>query len=227
MPGGRPSNIDTIIGRDDNGRDVTVADRIVQLLRTGAYFEQACAVAGVHKETAYGWLRIAGRLRIVHRGDLPAELGDHDRRCVEFSDAVLEAEATWEVVALGQLERLGRGGIDEEVTTEEHDDAGKLTKKVTRKSVTLPDARVLMWRLERRFPSRYGRRDDDAPSGADRERSHSERVDDLVDVFEAYLAGRADAEAEAQAAAPVTIDATSSPSSPRKRRPRPRKAIEP
>src|SRR5437660_1070835 len=98
MPTGRPSLIDAIVGCDDEGSEFTVADRIVAGLRAGNYFEQATAAAGIHKETAYGWLRVAAQTRIRAKGrtleDL--QLCDHERRCVEFSDAVVRAAARWE-----------------------------------------------------------------------------------------------------------------------------------
>lgn len=156
---GRPSDIDKIIGHRDDGTPITVADKIVGGLRVGAYFETAIAAAGVGKETAYGWLRTAGRLRIKSRGDLTTlDLTDHEQACVRFSDAVAEADAEWELRILGDLERLGRGDIEIGHTTTETDAEGNVTKIVTRTERTLPDTRVLLWRLERRFPDRYGRR---------------------------------------------------------------------
>jgi transposase-like protein len=55
---------------------------MVQALRMGLYVETACALAGIHKETYYEWLRQAKREQDVE-----------DSKFVIFSDAVEKAQA--------------------------------------------------------------------------------------------------------------------------------------
>lgn len=214
----RPALLRAVIGRNaDTGEPITVHDRIVNALRAGAYFEQACAFAGIHRDTAYGYLSIAGRIRLRTIGEPDVEgLSDHERDCLAFSDAVGEADAQWEVNALLTLERLGRGGIpqiktvvkrgasttnDEGVTVE-----GPVLEVTTTTEASLPHAQVLMWRLERRFPSRYRRPGEqdadrgDTPDGL----SLENRQEGLVGNLEAYLQGQADEAAAAAAPAKVT-----------------------
>lgn len=204
MPGGRPSNITTVVAHDPNtGADITVADRIVNGLRAGAYFEQCAAAAGVHKETAYGWLRIAGQARIRAKGaGLDSiDLTDHEQACVAFSDSVAEAEAGWELGALATLERLGRGDIEQTTVIVEADAQGIVLKRSTRTTRTLPDARVLLWRLERKHRDRYGRPADLERNPPGETLTHDERVDNVASTFTSYLQGVADAEAAAAAEA--------------------------
>lgn len=160
MPGGRPSNIDTVIRTTEEGRDVTVADDIVNALRAGSYFEPAALAAGTTKTTAYGWLKRAGALRIeaaAHGGNLDAlPLNPHDRSCIAFSDAVREARAQWEIGALATLERLARGGIERVRTVKKVDAQGNVLETTETTEHTLPDAKVLIWRLERAFPDTHG-----------------------------------------------------------------------
>lgn len=215
---GRPSNLTTVIGYTEEGDPITVGNRIVNALRAGAYFEQACSAAAVHKETAYGWLRIAGKARIRARGDLDSiddTLTDHERACLTFSDSVAEAESSWEVGALALLERLARGGIAQVKTVVKVDTKGKVLETTTTTEHSLPSAQVLEWRLERRFPQRYGRRisiEDDRES-----MSEEEREEAVLDVFDAYLQGVTDE----QARAGVELELAPGATKPRRRRRKP------
>lgn len=191
------SNIATIVGRTELGDPITVGDRIINALRAGAYFEQACAAAGVGKETAYGWLRLAGQVRIRTAGDPDlARLTDHERQCFRFSDAVLEAEGQWEIGALATLEQLARGGIEQLKTVVKVDVTGNVLETTRETKHTLPSAAVLMWRLERKHPERYGRRPEGDSGSGERSLSIDDRAVALVETFSAYLQGREDAKAE-------------------------------
>lgn len=212
---GRPPLIRAVIGHNaETGEPITTFDRIVNALRAGAYFEQACAFAGIHKDTAYGWLSIAGQIRLRTAGDPDREqLTSHEADCLDFSDAVAEADAQWEVNALLTLERLGRGGIPIEKVVTKRGPAttnpqgervdGPILETTTTKESSLPHAAVLMWRLERRFPKRYRR-----PGEQDSERGDTpdgltleDRQEGLIGNLETYLAGAAAGAAEATAPA--------------------------
>lgn len=192
---GQPSKIDAIVSHRDDGTPITVFDRIVSALRVGQYFEHATAQAGVSKETAYGWLRLAGRLKIEAKGQLVdvAAITAHEARCIEFSDAVAEAESSWEAGALATLERLARGGVKVTKTVTKRDGAGdgaKVLEVTTTEEVLAPNAQVIEWRLTRRFPGRYGQRVEiTGADGGPLVMSVEDRTDALASQFEAYLAG--------------------------------------
>ena len=184
----RPSSIHAVLGHRADGTAITVADRIVTALGAGSYFEQACACAGVHRETAYEWLRVAARLRIRARDE--ETRSDRERWCVELSDAVERAEAQWELSTVTSLDTLGGGGVLHTVETVKTDADRTLIEKTVRSSRALPDARVLMWRLERRFPEQYGRRIEPHPPTAEHVLSLDERASALLESAKAFEAGQ-------------------------------------
>lgn len=202
---GRPSKIDQIVGTvtdaDGTERNVTAAERIVSGLRIGGYFEPTCASAGVHKETAYGWLRIGAQLHAraaAHDTDLDGiEATDHERKCAAFSDAVLQAEAEWETHALGTLESLGRGGTQVRTVTEKQDAEGNVIERTVRTETLPPNPQVIEWRLTRRHSQRWGDRVEVLGGSIDGQLSLNDRAQALSDEVRAYLEGIADSEAPA------------------------------
>lgn len=162
---GRPSEIDSVIGRHPHTHDpVTVSDRIIETIRLGGYMETAAARAGVHKQTVYGWLDTGAKtFKRLNAGTAkPSDLTEHEWRCLEFSEAVDLAEADSEVEQLALLAELGQGGRQVTSTTTRTTPGPQgapdvVVDRTTKTETLLPDARVLMWRLERRHPARYGR----------------------------------------------------------------------
>lgn len=209
MPGGHPSPLSRIIGQREDGTTVTVADQIINARRAGAYIEHAAANAGITKETVYEWLRVAGRARIRAKGRPVTELDltDHERECLGFSDAVAEAEGQWLVNQVATLESLARGGVQQVTTIIETDSQQQVVKSTTRTTHTLPNAAVIMWRLERAFPQQFGRRIEvTTPPTA---LSDAERAAELLTGIQSYLEGHDDGASESAPLAP-----------PRKRAPR-------
>lgn len=138
---GRPTKIDQVIDHrevmDDQGvvtgtQPVTVADRIVEHLLRGSYLETAAAAAGVARETLNAWLRGAAEAgAALHRGD---RITAAQRRLMEFSHAIDQAQAEAEQADLSRLDLLADG----------KDPAVAL--------------RAVQWRMERRRPKRWGPR---------------------------------------------------------------------
>lgn len=202
--GGRPSNIDKVIGsrHNDDGTDtpITVADRIVANVRIGGYLEPAIATSGESKATVYGWLKLGGKaaLKVVGRDPTSAGLTKHELACLHFSDAVERASSEWHLNALALLEQIGRGGLPQvrETVKVERTATGTNAdgsvryamvevERSTTTTHTLPNAQVLIWRLRHRFPDLY--RDRVEVVGAS-DLSDEERVAALIDGFETYLA---------------------------------------
>jgi hypothetical protein len=160
MPGGRPPKLQTIVATLDDGTKVTARDRIIQVLRLGGYVETAAATCGIDKTTIYEWLKVGAAANDAHhrQGTPLSKLTTHQRNCMEFSNAVAQAQALAEVDDLATLAELGAGGKHVQVQTTKRDKDGNVLEATTRTEVTQPNAAVLMWRLERRFPEKYGRR---------------------------------------------------------------------
>ena len=126
-----------------------VFDAIVGFLKAGAYVETAVAAADVHKDTFYDWLRTAAQ-------DFEA---GRDTIHVRFSDAVKSAQATSEVRDLAIIGRAATGHTAVAVCPECDEKArctqcGKYIQITTNSQWT-----AAAWRLERKFPKKYGRRD--------------------------------------------------------------------
>lgn len=202
-----------------DGVEITAAQAIIEAVRVGSYLEPAIRAAKVGKSTVYGWLDVAARARArtIAADHLtnPTErakakrLTKHEQRCIEFSDAVEEAQGEWEVAQHTLLERLARGGTVLTSTTVKvevvRDAQGQIVvgedgkpverelERSTKREVLGPDPRVIQWRLERMHPDRYGRRvavfaGDDPGRG---EVSEDDRVDRLLAEAEAFMEGAA------------------------------------
>lgn len=196
---GRPPAIAQPIG---DGTE-TVADRIVSSIAAGNYFEQACAAAGVGKVTAYRWLREGALAARTIASNPDATLEGNAPLYLNFWNAVEEAEGRWEVGALTTLESLGRGasmgpdgkmrGPRKIVETEKLDPQGRVIETSRRTEWLPPDSAVLMWRLERKDPARFGKRVEIAQTIPD-PLSRDDKAALIADQAETYLAALADAE---------------------------------
>lgn len=182
MPAGRPSKLTD-----------QLADQLCAHLRTGHYIETACALVGISKQSLYTWLKNGARLR--DQGIALSKLGAHDRRCVEFLDAVERADAEALDRDMLRLTALGRGGLEttevREVTTPE----GKVKEKITITRQLAPNPQVLEWRMERRWPALFARPparvEVSGPDGGPLELTTEERAEQLAADAELFLAGAA------------------------------------
>jgi transposase len=159
---GAPVKVDQVLRIDENGHAVTIAEHVVEKLRTGNYVEQAAKSAGLHKSTVYDWLHQGARIStdILQGRRTRPRAGSVERKLLDFSDAVAAAEAEWEVAANDGLERLSQPRtVTETRETVETDSEGKETgkKTMTLTKVEEADSATIRWRLERRFPDRYGK----------------------------------------------------------------------
>ena len=90
------------------------------------------------------------------------DLSARQRHCADFLAAVRTAQAEAEQRDVLRLAQLARGGLPQSRTTERwefgEDGERRLVERTTVTTTTLPDLRALTWRLERRFPDRWQRR---------------------------------------------------------------------
>ena len=118
-------------------------ERIVAAVRAGNAFGPACEAAGVSAWTGYEWVRRG-------RGD------DPDRPTTPlyaaFADAVRQAETADELETIARLKRHGeRRLLEDSVTVLPNGTT------ITVRRWSVPDVRPDMWRLERKYPNRWGR----------------------------------------------------------------------
>ena len=134
-----------------------IQDKIVAAIRHGNYIETAAALAGIRKDTFYDWLRKGARATT-------------DDRYRNFSDAVFEAMAQSEAEAVAAIDTAGMPHDVVKTRTIRKPlildgrpvldaDGNQLyIEEIIEESTVETDWRALAWRLERRFPRRWGHR---------------------------------------------------------------------
>lgn len=152
---GRPPKIDHPLRSTRDGATITVADEIIERVRAGATRADAAGSVGIAKSTLQLWIRDGARA--ATRRLQGEELDDQDQVLADFSDREAQATAEWKVEQELQLGVLSSGRT-RLIETQKLDAAGNVLERTTRKEGLEPDARVIMWRLERRFPEQYGTR---------------------------------------------------------------------
>lgn len=130
-----PSHLGTTARRSKLTPDVH--DRLVEALEAGNYRETAARLAGIGVSTLYSWLE---------RGEADRE---HERATehLELVEAIEKAEADAEQRAISVIERAAVGYKDPD---------GKYHPG---------QWQAAAWRLERKFPDRWGRREKVEHSG--------------------------------------------------------------
>lgn len=105
-------------------------ERVVDAISAGNYMETAAAYAGIAKDTLYAWLKRGARERARVEKNPRFSVRKEERPFVEFSDAVKKALAESEM---------------QDVTT-------------ISTAAALGTWQAAAWRLERKFPDRWGNR---------------------------------------------------------------------
>jgi hypothetical protein len=163
--GGRPPKLDAPLTTRPDGTVVTIADRILASVAAGNYIETAAASAGIHKTSVYEWARVGARVNAaLMAGQRRSEFTKHERRCAEFSDALLRAEAEAEAADVTVAAQLAQGGLKQRtvktVKRTKKDTAGQVLEShetaETTETSTLPDGAMIRWRLAKRHPERWG-----------------------------------------------------------------------
>lgn len=104
--------------------------KIVDALKMGNYIETASALAGVHKSTVYDWLKRGAREKDRINKSPNARMKKEEEPFVRFSDVVEKAMAEAEQRDLLIIAKASQ-----------------------------QDWKASAWRLERRFPHRWGRKE--------------------------------------------------------------------
>lgn len=166
---------------------VALIERISVILRAGAYVETAAAMVGLNKSTFYDWLK---------RGAL-AEPGAPGIEGLyrDFSDAVERSMAESEFRDLMCIDQAANGrpnrylmkkGPDGRDTDQfEFDGEGK---PILLTQGTKPEWTAAAWRLERKFPKRWGRVDRlelaDGDAGTDPDKmDHQQRESKIEEIL--------------------------------------------
>lgn len=105
-------------------------ESICQALRAGNYIETAAAMNGIAKSSYYLWLRRGARERERLDKSKRARPKKSERPYLLFSDAVKKAEAQSEAMSVARIAKAGQEGAWQ----------------------------AEAWRLERKYPDRWGRK---------------------------------------------------------------------
>lgn len=144
--GGRPSKLTP-----------ETAEKILAAVRQFQRLDVAAGIAGVGRETLYGWLRIGIRTRNrLTTTAMPSNLTEHERRCADFLARVEEAHAFAEAAAVHSIKN---GGLQPSIETKithrcvGHHDGEPVWVTETVTTEKPPDTRNIQWLLERRNPA--------------------------------------------------------------------------
>jgi hypothetical protein len=103
---------------------------IIKVIRSGNYIETACAYVGINKTTFYDWLKKGAREKQRVEDNPRAKVRKDLQKYVDFSEEVDKALAHAEIRDVAII--------------------GKAAEK---------EWQAAAWRLERKFPDRWGRKD--------------------------------------------------------------------
>lgn len=125
-------------GSPSIGRKVSlkqeVADKILGYIRAGSYIETAVVAAGIAKSTYYNWLAIVAeerkQIEAARLAETPYRTSPQVRKLIKFVDAVEKAMAESEIYDLSKI-----------------------------KMASDKNWQAAAWRLERKYPKRWGRQD--------------------------------------------------------------------
>lgn len=196
---GRPSNIEKTI-YDPDGKTTTALERIPELIRVGMYLEPACGAAGIRPHAAYEWLRdgalASNQKHTAEQLGIACELTPYQEACIRFNHAVIHAETSWEVEQNVLLGQLARGGLQTTRTTVKTDKDGAIIETSTVTEILPPDAKVIEWRLTRRFVERYGHRIEVSAGDRGEHLTDVDVAEQLIGSVEEFLGAGREAESE-------------------------------
>lgn len=130
------------LGRTPDWTNPQTLNRIIDSVAGGCYMAAAATAAGIHESTLYRWLAEA------QNDDAPEPLR-------EFRERITRARGLAEETAVSFLWEVSKGGHLIKRSTR-NDSTGD--GYVVEESFTAPDAKPVMFLLERSFPQRWSRR---------------------------------------------------------------------
>lgn len=201
-----------------DGDPITVGHLIVTYVLAGNFLDVAAHAAGVDPPIVRGWLRTGADIhQRRRRGEDGRRYSANQRRCERFALAITEALATAEARGVHLLDQLATGPVTRKTTRKwietTDPDTGETIRTgevaVTEQVIHHPpDARVLMWRQQIRWPANWKPRADLTDTDPDDPIAPAE---DPLDDFDRQLTAIVDRKAESTKAlleAGVDVNAT-------------------
>jgi len=170
-PGRPPTDLGAVVAYvehpDGKREPVTLADRIVETIGSCLFLQDAAAAVGFPVETLRLWRKTGARVsrQLLNGEKRLSDLSKYEQQCGELSIRWDRAEMEARKSLLGVTWKVATGGVTRtEVTTKvvhnENVDpsAGRVIETTTKEIEVLPNASMLSWLLERRWPDDFGRR---------------------------------------------------------------------
>lgn len=138
-----------------------VQDRILTALRAGNFFSVACELAGISETAGREWLA-RGNGTTKRRGGAP--------EFAAFAEAVKKAESEAEVASVLRIRKAAKGGeVIKKKTVTKYDAKGNVKEQIEETEYSEPVWQADAWFLERKFNTRWGRRETMKPSTGEHE----------------------------------------------------------
>lgn len=136
---------------------------IIEAISSGNYQETAAALAGIEERTFYNWMK---------RGENEAKRLEQNPRLrpqqsekiyLQFFQAVKKALASSEARDIAVVDQAAQGGVlvaKKTVTKRTESKNGAVTETtIEEESYLPPQWQAAAWRLERKFPDKFGKKD--------------------------------------------------------------------
>lgn len=120
--------------------------------------ETAAAFAGITKDTLYRWLKRGRREKRRLEKNTRSRMSAAEAPYVIFAEGMTKAMAEAELRDVSIIAQAARGGqryVEEKVITDAN---GKVVSKQTTTKGVPPQWQAAAWRLERKYPKKWGRR---------------------------------------------------------------------
>lgn len=180
---GRPSKLHAVIGRTDDGTDITCAQLVLDETAAGQPLEVVAALANINRSTLLRWLKAGAAVeeRLLINPDAPVDDNDLDYR--DFRIAYDRARAQGEQRCWQLMHTLAEGGVTRRVV-ERRDGQGNVIERVLTTETRVPSFQALAWMMRNGY-DRHETVEVKVEQGA---LSDDERAGELATAIETWLA---------------------------------------
>lgn len=169
----------------------TLVDAIISSLKAGCYLETAAAFSGITRSTLQEWMK-RGRKELERLSNPRTKPSKTEVQFVILINGITRAMAEAEIRDVSQIAKAALGG--QKLTEEKikKDNKGNIISHEIITKMTLPQWQASAWRLERKYPKRWGRRlaiSNDTGKSEDTPKDYAEKLRESMGIFPGLLGG--------------------------------------